>query len=140
MRDPERGIAEMKRVVRSGGVVAACVWDYADGMTMLRVFWDAAIELDPAAPDEAQPMGFCGEGKLGELWECCGLRDVESGALLVSADYEDFDDYWSPFPTGVGPSGDYCAALSPDRRQQLEEACFRRLGSPAGPFTLHARA
>jgi SAM-dependent methyltransferase len=140
MRDPDLGVAEMKRVVRGGGMVGGCIWDYSDGMTMLRAFWDAALELDPEAPDQGRTTRFCREDELGELWERCGLRDVESGALLVSAAYEDFDDYWSPFPTGVAPSGDYCASLGPERRQQLQGACFRRLGSPAGQFTLHARA
>ena len=38
---------EMARVTRPGGVVAACVWDYAGEMTLLRAFWDAAREVDP---------------------------------------------------------------------------------------------
>ncbi len=46
--DPERAVAEMRRVTRHGGTVAVAVWDYAAGMEMLRVFWDAAIALDAA--------------------------------------------------------------------------------------------
>ena len=60
--DPERGVAEMRRVARPGAVVAACVWDYADGMTLLRRFWDAALRVDPegaAAHDEGRVMRFC---------------------------------------------------------------------------------
>jgi SAM-dependent methyltransferase len=140
MSDAEQGLREMARVTLPQGVVASCVWDYAEGMEMLRAFWDAALELDPAAPDEGRTMRFCREGELGELWERCGLRDVESGALVVSAEYEDFEDYWSPFPVGVAPSGAYCASLAPDRQDALKEAAFRRLGSPAGPFSLTARA
>jgi hypothetical protein len=37
----------MVRVVRPGGVVAAYVWDYAEGMQMMLHFWDAAGALDP---------------------------------------------------------------------------------------------
>ena len=107
MTDPVAGVGEMQRVTRPGGVVASCVWDYAGGMEMLRAFWDAALELDPEAPDEGRTMRFCREGELGELWERCGLADVTAGALVVSARYEDFDDYWSPFPTGLAPSGAY---------------------------------
>jgi len=140
MSDAVQGLREMTRVTRPRGVVASCVWDYAEGMEMLRAFWDAALELDPDAPDEGRTMRFCQEGELGELWERCGLRDVESGALVVSAEYEDFEDYWSPFPAGVAPSGAYCASLAPDRQEALKEAAFRRLRSPAGPFTLTARA
>jgi SAM-dependent methyltransferase len=46
---PERGIAEMARTVRSGGIIAAYVWDYAEKMELMRYFWDAAAALDPAA-------------------------------------------------------------------------------------------
>ena len=47
LTDPEQGLREMARVTRDGGVVAGCVWDYGGGMTMLRVFWEAAAALDP---------------------------------------------------------------------------------------------
>jgi ubiquinone/menaquinone biosynthesis C-methylase UbiE len=50
MTDAERGVGEMKRIVKAGGTVAACTWDYRDRMTMLRTFWDAAHE---AAPEQA---------------------------------------------------------------------------------------
>jgi hypothetical protein len=107
---------------------------------MLRAFWDAALELDPSAPDEARTMRNATPAELRTLWEAAGLRGVATGELLVAADYADFDDYWSPFPTGLAPSGAYCASLGDDERGRLREACFRRLGSPAGPFRLEARA
>src|SRR5262249_12249383 len=78
--------------------------------------------------------------ELRALWIEAGLRDVETRALVVTAEYEDFDDYWSPFTAGIAPSGAYCASLDDARRAALREACFRRLRSPAGPFTLAARA
>jgi SAM-dependent methyltransferase len=136
--DPERGVREMRRVSRR--TVASCVWDYAEGMTMLRAFWDAALELDPDAPDEGRTMRYATPGELRALWESAGLRDVATGELRVTAGYAGFDDYWSPFPTGLAPSGAYCASLDDDARERLREACFRRLGSPSGPFRLEARA
>ncbi len=54
--------------------------------------------------------------------------------------YEDFDDYWFPFPHGIAPSGAFCASLDPERQAALREACFRHLGSPTEGFTLTARA
>jgi SAM-dependent methyltransferase len=140
MRDADAGLAEMRRVARRGGSVASCVWDYADGMTMLRAFWDGALDLDPEAPDEARTMHYCSEPELRELWRRGGLHDVETGALVVEAAYDDFDDYWSPFPSGLAPSGVYCASLGAERQDVLRAAVFRRLGEPAGPFTLTARA
>jgi hypothetical protein len=135
--DAPRGVTEMRRVARSS--VAACVWDYAGDMTMLRAFWDAALEVDPAAPDEGA-MRYCTQRELADLWEQASLHDVTTGELVVHADYKDFDDYWSPFLSGLGPSGAYCVSLDDDTRAAFREACHRRLGSPQGPFRLGARA
>jgi SAM-dependent methyltransferase len=138
MDDAPRGVAEMGRVARR--TVASCVWDYAGEMTMLRTFWDAALELDPDAPDEGRVMRHCSPDELHALWEGAGLDDVTTGELLVSADYADFDDYWRPFTAGLAPSGAYCASLDEASREALRTACFRRLGEPSGAFTLSARA
>lgn len=140
MSDAPAGVRAMGVAARPGGLVTSCVWDYADAMTMLRVFWDAALELDPGAPDEGRVMRYCTMEELGELWEQCGLEEVEVGELVVDALYESFEDYWHPFPTGLGPSGAYCASLGPDAQAALREGCFRRLDRPTGPFTLSARA
>jgi len=140
MRDPAAGLGEMCRVVRPGGVVASCTWEYRAGMRMLRVFFDAALALDPTAPDEGRVMRFQDGEDLARLWSDTGLRDVETAPLDVAVEYADFDDYWLPFESGVGPAGAYCASLAPREREALREECRRRLGSPSGPFTLAARA
>jgi SAM-dependent methyltransferase len=143
MRDAEAGVREMARVTRAGGVVASCVWDYAGEMTLLRGFWDAAREVDPehaAAADEGVVMRWCAEGELAELWRLAGLRDVRFGPLVVRATYNDFEDLWAPFPTGVAPSGAYGKSLDDDRRAALHDAYRRRLGVSDGPFELTARA
>jgi SAM-dependent methyltransferase len=138
MQDAEAGVAEMRRIARR--TVTSCVWDYAGEMTMLRAFWDAALELDPGAPDEGRTMRYCTPAELTALWEGAGLKEVETEALVIEGRYADFDDYWSPFPSGIAPSGAYCASLDDDARAALREACFRRLGWPRGPFSLTARA
>ena len=138
--DPDAGVAEMLRVVRHGGTVAACTWDYADGMAMLRTFWDAARDVDPEAPDEARTMRFTTERELAELWEHAGLTDIRTRSLEVSTEYADFDDYWHPFLLGIGPGGEYAASLDAGRLERLRDGCFRRLGAPDGAFTLSARA
>jgi SAM-dependent methyltransferase len=142
MSDAERGVGEMKRVVRPGGTVAACTWDYAHGMTMLRAFWDAAHEVAPdeAAQADENTMRYASVAELTDLWRAVGLDDVDGGEILVSADYEGFDDLWAPFPTGIGPAGAFTAALEPERQEALRVACAGRLGNPAGAFSLSARA
>ena len=138
--DPDAGVRQMAAAATAGGVVAACVWDYAGEMQMLRVFWDAALALDPDAPDEGKTMSLCTPAELADLWKRCGLEDIATEALVVSAHYDDFDDYWQPFPTGVAPSGAYCASLPPERQAALRDECRRRLGDPSSDFTLSARA
>lgn len=143
MSDAERGVGEMKRVVKPGGAVAACTWDYAEGMTMLRAFWDAAHEVAPdkaQVADEGTTMRYCTLPELTGLWRTVGLNDVHGGELRVSADYEGFDDLWAPLPSGLGPAGAFCAALEPELQEALRVACARRLGDPGGPFSLSARA
>jgi ubiquinone/menaquinone biosynthesis C-methylase UbiE len=143
MADPERGVGEMRRVTRLGGIVAACVWDYAERMTLLARFWDTAAALDPeelSDRDERSGMRFAREGELAELWRSVGLEDVESGELVVSAGYESFDDLWEPFTLGVAPAGSYASSLDPERQAALRDEFRRRLDAPDGPFRLEALA
>lgn len=140
MNDAPAGVAAMRDAARAGGTVASTVWDYAEGMTLLRTFWDAVLELDPDAPDEARTMRYCSRDELAELWRSCGLEKVETGELTATASYESFDDLWQPFTAGIGPAGAYCVGLSGDALELLRVAYLRRLGSPDGPFGLEARA
>ena len=142
---PDRPAAarEMARVTRPGGVVAAAVWDYGDGMEMIRVFWDEAVARDPAAgPKDERHMPLCRKGELAELWKAQGLRDVREEPLVVPLRFSSFEDYWSPFLAGQGPAGAYVAALPEGPRRELEQRLRRRLLGAGGdrPITLTARA
>ncbi len=110
MSDPVAGLAEMKRVTRTGGVVAACVWDHGGGQGPLSLFWRAAHELDPEVADESKLPGVR-EGHLAELFEEAGLRELERTVLDSAVEHESFDDWWEPFTLGVGPAGSYVAGL-----------------------------
>jgi SAM-dependent methyltransferase len=141
--EPLRGVHEMVRVTRPGGVLAACVWDYAGEMTLLRAFWDAAREIDPAgaaSADEGAVMTLGREGALAELWRAAGLRDVRAAAIEAAARYDGFADLWAPLTAGVGPAGAYCATLDDARRAALGHALQARLGVGNEPFELSARA
>ncbi len=138
--DPDLSIAEMTRVVRSGGVVAACVWDFEHGMEMLRAFWDAALTVDPAAPDEAQVLQFGRSGEVVELLVSAGLEGVVETTLEVESSYADFDELWSGFLAGIGPAGAYCVSRSTDQQTALRDELFKGLGEPSGAFTMKALA
>jgi SAM-dependent methyltransferase len=141
--DPERAVREMRRVVRSGGTVGAYVWDYAQGMEMLRYFWDAAVSVDPVAKelDEARRFPLCQPEALGNLFRAAGLEEVETRSIDVPTIFRDFDDYWSPFLGGQGPAPGYAMSLSVERRSALRERLRRSLSiEPDGSIRLNARA
>ncbi len=137
MSDPVAGLAEMARVTRRDGVVAACVWDHAGGQGPLSLFWQVARELDPEVDDESLLAGTR-QGHLGELFAAAGLREVEETILSAGLEHPSFDEWWEPFTRGVGPAGSYAASLDPERQAELRERCRTLL--PAAPFVLTARA
>jgi SAM-dependent methyltransferase len=137
MTDPAIGLAEMRRVTRHGGTVAACVWDFAGGRAPLSTFWRAAHTLDPDVVDESHLPG-AREGHLAELFAAAGLREVVTTSLSVSRDHPTFEDWWEPYGEGVGPAGSYVAGLDDDRRAALRERCRELLPEP--PFVLTAQA
>lgn len=137
MTDPVAGLAEMARVSRADGVVAACVWDLAGGRAPVSPFWQAARELDGGVRDESGLAG-ARAGHLSELFEAAGIRGVEETALSVSVDYASFDDWWEPFTFGVGPAGAYAKTLSETELSALRERCRESL--PEAPFTMTAHA
>jgi SAM-dependent methyltransferase len=140
---PELALAEMARVTRPGGTVAAYVWDYAEGMQLMRCFWDAAGVLDPKAKelDEGRRFWLCQPEPLGELFLAAGLEDVEVRAIEVPTYFRDFDDYWSPFLGGQGPAPSYAMSLSEEKRAKLREKIRTILPSDeVGGMPLTARA
>jgi SAM-dependent methyltransferase len=138
MTDPIAGLAEMARVTRIGGVVAASVWDHASHHGPLGVFWRQAREMDASVDDESHLAGVR-EGQLIELFEATDrLAAIRKATLVVEVEHPTFDEWWEPFTRGVGPAGVYVASLDPDRRAELRERCHAAL--PTEPFTITGRA
>jgi SAM-dependent methyltransferase len=141
--DPQRAVAEFARVTAPGGTIAAYVWDYGEGMALMRYFWDCAGELDPAAIelDEGRRFGLCRPEPLEKLWAQSGLTDVQVQALEVPTVFTDFEDYWNPFLGGQGPAPGYAMSLSEADRSALREVLRARLPTgPDGSIHLGARA
>lgn len=140
---PQQAMAEMRRATKPGGVLAAYIWDYAEGMEMLRYFWDAAIVLDGDAADLDQGTRFplCHEVELRQLFLDSGLRDVAVRAIEVTTDFSNFDDYWKPFLGGVGVAPGYVAKLNDPQRLTLQQRLQSTLPqSEDGTISLLARA
>ena len=140
---PASAAAEMLRVTRDGGTVAAYVWDYAGEMELIRYFWDTAIQLDSSAAvaDEGKRFSLCLPGALRQLFASAGLRSLEERAIEIDTVFRDFNDYWSPFLGGQGPAPGYAMSLNEEHRNKLRERLEARLPIGAdGSIRLIARA
>jgi SAM-dependent methyltransferase len=140
---PAAMAAEMARVTRPGGTVAAYVWDYAGGMQMMRHFWDAAIALNPGDVrlDQAERFPVCRPQPLEALWRKAGLVDVSVRAIDMPMTFRDFDDYWTPFLGRQGAAPTYLASLDDDAQGRLREALRQKLvPQPDGSIVMQARA
>ncbi|AZO26573.1 MULTISPECIES: class I SAM-dependent methyltransferase [unclassified Mesorhizobium] len=137
---PEAGkaVAEMRRVVRPGGVVAAVVWDHLGGMPGMRMMIDTVAALSEGGRQMRnrycfQPMMQPGEMKRTFVEQ--GLADVTETELMIRMDYENFDDYWAPIGAGEGPLGKYMTTLDGAERTRVEAAVrdAYEAGRPDGP-------
>jgi len=143
--DPAAAVAEMNRVTRPGGVVAASVWDFRGGLVYQRVFWDTASGIDPAAGaarDRLFATPLATAAGLVALISKAGLDEVTTGSLTIRMDYDSFDDYWQPLLGGQGPVGSYAAGLSEERcalvRERVRLAYLA--GGADGPRSMTATA
>jgi SAM-dependent methyltransferase len=140
---PDRAVVEFARVAAADAVVAAYVWDYAEGMAMMRHFWAAVSTMDSNGPglDEALRFPICRPEPLQQLWADAGLRQIHVQAIDIPTRFASFDDYWTPFLGGQGPAPTYVASLSDDRRAALRDLLRSRLPvGPDGAIALTARA
>ena len=141
--DPVAMLAEMARVTRPDGTVAVYVWDYADGMEMMRHFWDAAIEQDPAARDRSESLTFeiCKPEPLRVAFRGAGLTGIDVQPVDIPTVFEDFDDYWQPFLMATAPAPRHLMSLSEPDREDLRRLVQARLPTePDGSIHLTARA
>jgi SAM-dependent methyltransferase len=141
--DTAAALREQVRVTRARGCVAAYVWDYADGMQLIRAFFDAAAEIDPTASrqDESVRFPIARPEALTTAWRDAGLSDVMVEGIEVPTVFRDFDDYWSPFLSGVAAAPAYAMSLTEEARTQLRERLRETLPiAPDGSIPLTARA
>ncbi|MBZ9842245.1 class I SAM-dependent methyltransferase [Mesorhizobium sp. CA5] len=137
---PEAGkaVAEMRRVTRPGGVVAAVVWDHYGGMTGMRMMIDTVAALSESGRQLRnrycfQPMMQPGEMKRTFVEQ--GLVGVTEAELMIRMDYANFDDFWVPIGAGEGPLGKYMTTLDAAERERVEAAVrdAYQAGRPDGP-------
>jgi hypothetical protein len=104
---------------------------------MLRIYWESARAVDPETESETV---FGTREELDELWRTAGLQDTDVEPVEVRSSYTNFDELWSAFLLGVGPSGQDLLARDPQVQDAIRGEYFRRLGEPEGQFELAGRA
>lgn len=136
--EAHKAVAEMRRVTRPGGVVAAAVWDHLGGMPGMRMMVDTVAALSEGGRQLRarycfQPMMQPGEMQRTFVEQ--GLADVTTAELVIRMDYRDFQDYWAPIASGEGPLGKYVATLAATERARTEAAVrdAYEAGRPDGP-------
>ncbi len=138
--DYDAAVAEFRRVTKPGGFIGLYVWDYAEGMEMMRLFWAAAVAEDEAAKelDEGPRFPICRRDSLEALFSQAGLADVRTDGIVIPTVFADFDDYWQPFLGGQGAAPAYFAKLDESTQVAIRERLRAEL--PEGGIALTARA
>ena len=99
--EPAIGVREMKRITKSGGVIAAYVWDvFGGGLPMEplhAILRKRGIKYALPPSKEASQLHI-----MRQLWEEAGLRSIETTVIQVKRTFADFDDYWTV--NSLGPS------------------------------------
>jgi len=136
--DPKRGVAEMLRVTRPGGMVASYTWDILRGGAPPQHVWEVLEELGKPVvrPPSSDVSRF---EALKELWAELGLVDVETRELVVERTFKDFDDYWLSMV--VSSPRDIVQQLSAAEAAEMKRRLQARLpASTSGAISFHAWA
>jgi ubiquinone/menaquinone biosynthesis C-methylase UbiE len=147
LSDAIEAVRDMVRVTHPGGLVAASQWDFENGLPMLALFWQSAVEVVDtdevrAAATRSMVVDYPDERALQRLWREAGLVEIETERQEIAMTFADFDDYWSPFLSGVAPSASYAGKLGDEQRETLRQRLRQKtIGvGPDRPFPLAAHA
>jgi SAM-dependent methyltransferase len=137
--DPAKGVAEMVRVVRPGGLVASYTWDMLGGGFPLDPIHDELRGLG-LVPPRASRSEASGLAELVALWMAAGPKAVETQVITVQRSFDDFEDFWTTNVTASSLSPVIATMASADV-QRLKSGVRTRLRAGAqGPITYGSRA
>jgi SAM-dependent methyltransferase len=124
--DPDRAVAEMARVVRPGGWVAAYMWDTLGGGAPTNPVYLAIESMGFSAARPPTPAAS-GREAMQASWEKAGLESIDTRVIRIPVTYADFDDFWISNAAPIGPQGKLIAGMSPAVREQLRSRLRDRL-------------
>jgi ubiquinone/menaquinone biosynthesis C-methylase UbiE len=123
--EPARGVAEMARVVRPGGWVAAYSWDMDGGGFPYESLHEELRAMGVTVPMAPSPEASRpAEGRA--LWRGAGLTDVDTHKISVRRLYADFNDWWATV-LGAPSAGALIAGLSAHDTAHLQQRMRARL-------------
>lgn len=141
--DRSAALAEMRRITRPGGIVAACQWDFAR-MPVIDALMAAIDTVQPSAARAiaaGSPRVFADEAELFACWRGAGLVDVQTGRIEVTRTFAVFDDLWRPLLAGSTPSTLTLASMSQRQQRAVRDVMEARFGwRPGEPLALSAEA
>jgi SAM-dependent methyltransferase len=121
-RDPARGLAEFRRVLRSGRCAAACVNSTPDRVPM---WGPLACALGRQLPDQrnAFQLSFSlGDARrLEQLFVAAGFHDVRVERETRDGVIGSFDEYWDAIEAGTGQMPLAYLTLSEAQREVVRE-------------------
>jgi ubiquinone/menaquinone biosynthesis C-methylase UbiE len=137
--DPVKAMAEMTRVVRPGGTVAAYVWDILEaGAPHEPIHAELRhMGVRPMVPPSAAVSRMA---TLRELWSGAGIGEIETRQITVQRTFADFDEFWAinASAPSLAPT---LATMPAEKAAQLKEHVRTRLPADgAGRITYEARA
>ena len=116
--NPDKAVAEMARVVRPGGWVAAYMWDIAGGGVPVHPIYLALESLGMTSARPPNPA-VSGRDTMEGMWKKVGLESVGTRVIRIQTTYSDFDEFWGSNAVPVGPQGKLISGMSPSTREQL---------------------
>ena len=138
--DRARALKEMHRVCRSGGTVAAYVWDFAAERSMawplVRAMKQSGVEC-PRFPGQDDSS----VAALHSLFEHAGFREITTRSIEVTMAFPSFDELWRSQAPPFSSHGRVIAAQPEAVRKQIIDALRLLLPvQPDGGVAVHARA
>jgi ubiquinone/menaquinone biosynthesis C-methylase UbiE len=123
---PERGAAELRRVVRPGGRVAVAMWAQPERVEFLGLF-DAAmraanINRTLAFPSGPAPFRFADDAELRALLDRAGFERVEIAEVAFAYAIADLDELWEGVQTGSVRTAAQLRALDDDELARVRGA------------------
>jgi ubiquinone/menaquinone biosynthesis C-methylase UbiE len=125
--DRKKAVAEMRRVVRPGGIAAAYVWDFAGRSGTIAHLNAGLREFQAVDTSGALNAESTSQGALKDLFVSAGLAKVETRPIEITVTYKNFDDYWESNTGFTSPAGNMVKALSDEKREQLKQIVKSKL-------------